>query len=149
MPKILFICDGNICRSPAAAAFLRSYYGGQVRSAGISAATGRPMMQLMQQVLAAQGLPTEHASQKISAENLTWADLILTMTRPQKFILISMVPAIANRVYTLQEYIGHPHGDIAVPNNETLQAYEQCARSIQQSCCLLHQKLSDATMAEP
>ena len=105
-------------------------------------------MQPMQQVLAAQGLPTDHASQKISAENLIWADLILTMTRPQKFILVSMVPAIANKVYTLQEYIGHPLEDIAVPHYETLQAYEQCAQTIQQSCRLLHTKLSDATISD-
>lgn len=142
--NILFVCDGNICRSPAAAAFLSSNVVAdniEVRSAGIHATNGRPMMEKMQQVLATYNLPTQHASQKISSEHLTWADLIFTMTRPQKFILISMVSAIANKVYTLQEYIGHPIQDIPVPHSETFQAYQDCAQLIQRSCFDLYQEV--------
>lgn len=144
--KILFVCDGNICRSPAAAAFLNSHSVNgtiEARSAGIHADNGTPMMEKMQQALTTitYNLSTQHSSQKISSENLTWADLIFTMTNPQKFILISMVPAIANKVYTLQEYIGHPTQDIQVPHSETLEAYQECARLIQRSCLELHQQL--------
>ena len=145
--KILFVCDGNICRSPAAATlFCSNLENGsiEVRSAGIYASEGRPMMYKMQQALAEYGFSIEHRSQKISSENLTWADLIFTMTRPQKFILISMVPAIADKVYTVQEYIGHPAQDIAVPRDETVQAYRQCAEFIQQSCVSLYKELCQA-----
>lgn len=142
--KILFVCDGNICRSPAAAAFFSSNLENgtiEVQSAGIYASPGRPLIEPMQQVLIGYGLPTEHSSQKISFENLTWADLIFTMTRPQKFLLISTVPAIANKVYTLQEYIGHPAQDIAIPRDESIEAYEDCAAAIQQSCLSLYKEL--------
>ena len=142
--KILFVCDGNICRSPAAAAFFRANLQNgsvEVRSAGIYASQGRAMILQMQQVLAEYGLTNTHRSQKISSENLTWADLIFTMTRPQKFVLISMVPAIADKVYTLQEYLGHPAQDIAVPQDETLSAYRQCAQFIQDSCWSLYKEL--------
>lgn len=98
-------------------------------------------MEKMQQALTTYSLSTQYSSQKISSENLTWADLILTMTRPQKFILISMVPAIASKVYALQEYIGHPTQDIPVPHSETLQAYQACAQQIQRSCFELHRAL--------
>ena len=142
--KILFICDGNVCRSPAAMTFLCSNLGNdsiEVRSAGISASEGRPMMQKMQQVLMEYGASVDHHSKKISSEHLTWADYIFTMTRPQKFILISMVPIMASKVYTLQEYIGHPTHDIAVPRDETIQAYRECADIIQRSCVSLYQEL--------
>ncbi len=145
--KILFVCDGNICRSPVAATFFCSNLENgsiEVRSAGIYASVGRPLIQQMQQVLSEYGLTVDHASQKISSENLTWADLVFTMTRPQKFILISMVPTIADKVYTLQEYIGHPAQDVAVPRDETLSAYRQCADYIRQSCLLLYRELFQA-----
>ncbi|MBT9311710.1 arsenate reductase/protein-tyrosine-phosphatase family protein [Leptothoe kymatousa] len=142
--KILFVCDGNICRSPVAAAFLNSNLENgnvQVRSAGIYATNNRPILETMRQVLVSHNLPTDHRSQRISPESLGWADLIFTMTRPQKFILISMVPAIANKVYTLQEYIGHPVQDIPVPRNETLEAYQDCAEMLQHSCSTLYREL--------
>ena len=145
--KILFVCDGNICRSPTAATFFCSMLENgsiEVRSAGIYASEGRPMINKMQQTLAEYGFSVKHRSQKISSENLAWADLIFTMTRPQKFLLISMVPAIADKVYTIREYIGYPAQDIPVPHDETLQAYRQCAEFIQQSCVLLYRELCQA-----
>ena len=63
------------------------------------------------------------------------------MTRPQKFILVSMAPATADKVYTLQEYLSHPAQDIAVPHDETLSAYRQCAEFIRNSCRSLYQEL--------
>ncbi|MEM9483934.1 MAG: low molecular weight protein arginine phosphatase [Cyanobacteria bacterium P01_F01_bin.116] len=139
--KILFICDGNICRSPAAAAFLKANLNNnniEVRSAGIYASAGRPMISLMQQVLQEHGLDSEHSSQKISSEHLTWADLIFTMTRPQKFILLSMVPTMADKVFTLQEYINNPAQDISVPRAKTIEAYRACAEFIQGGCQALY-----------
>ncbi|NEQ53282.1 MAG: hypothetical protein F6K11_24630 [Leptolyngbya sp. SIO3F4] len=88
-----------------------------------------------------KALPINNFSAKISSDNLIWADLIFTMTRPQKFILISMAPSIASKVYTLQEYIGYPTQDIAVPRDETVQAYQECAELIQRSCISLHKQL--------
>lgn len=99
------------------------------------------MISLMQQVLQEHGLSSEHSSQKISSENLTWADLIFTMTRPQKFILISMVPAIADKTFTLQEYIGNSVQDIPVPRAETIDAYRDCAEFIRGSCYSLCQEI--------
>ncbi|NEQ54206.1 MAG: hypothetical protein F6K11_29435 [Leptolyngbya sp. SIO3F4] len=58
--KILFICDGNICRSPAAAAFFSSNLENGnilVRSAGISALEGQPIIPKMKQVLMEYNLP--------------------------------------------------------------------------------------------
>ena len=65
--KILFVCDGNICRSPAAAAFFRSNLQNgsiEVRSAGIYASEGRAMIQQMQQVLIEYDLTGVHRAQK-------------------------------------------------------------------------------------
>jgi protein-tyrosine phosphatase len=84
--NLLFVCSGNTCRSPMAAAAARAelqrrgWTHVQVRSAGISAAAGSAASEYAVAVVAeAGGDLAAHRSTPLSAELVAWADLILVM----------------------------------------------------------------------
>ena len=83
--RILVICTGNICRSPAAAALLskRLENAGRdiaVRSAGTGALIGHPADTTMSQIAAEHGVSlTSHHGCQVSIALTRWAELILAM----------------------------------------------------------------------
>lgn len=85
--NLLFVCTGNTCRSPMAAAFARAelqrrgWSHVQVRSAGVSAATGSPASEHAARIVAeAGGDLSDHRSVPLSPELVEWADLVLAMS---------------------------------------------------------------------
>jgi protein-tyrosine-phosphatase len=85
--NLLFVCTGNTCRSPMAAAITldelsrRGWQHVAVRSAGTGAATGAGASSQAVAVAAEHGLDlAEHASQPLTAGLVEWADLILAMS---------------------------------------------------------------------
>ena len=86
MKRVLFVCAGNTCRSPMAAALLRRRVAEagldgrvQVDSAGISATPGEPVTPQAARVLSARGLPYQHAARRFTPEDWREADLIVAM----------------------------------------------------------------------
>lgn len=83
-PKsILFVCIGNICRSPYAEALLREALGDGVvvESAGIFASPGLPADDGMIEVAAANGLDlTSHRARHVRDLDLESYDLIVALT---------------------------------------------------------------------
>lgn len=84
--NLLFVCTGNTCRSPMAAAAARAelerrgWTHVQVRSAGVAAQPGGTASEHALAVVAeAGGDLSEHRSTPLSAELVAWADLILAM----------------------------------------------------------------------
>lgn len=84
--NLLFVCSGNTCRSPMAAAIAlgelhrRGWQHVDVRSAGTGAAAGAPASAPAVDVAAEHGLDlSTHQSQPLTAELVQWADLILAM----------------------------------------------------------------------
>lgn len=84
--NLLFVCTGNTCRSPMAAALARHVLeerreeGVDVASAGTSAWDGSPASEEVPQVLAEIGVELgDHASSPLTPERVEWADLILVM----------------------------------------------------------------------
>ncbi len=87
--KILFVCMGNICRSPAAEGVLRQ----KLREAGLdqkvtvdSAGTidfhiGKLPDSRMRQAAKKRGLILDHHARQVNAEDLERFDLILVMDR--------------------------------------------------------------------
>ena len=155
--NILFVCSGNICRSPLAEALLRHKISSlkkastatqialniQVKSAGTAASAGHPMAFAMELILEEQAIDSTHQSQRLNWELLNWSELILTMTRPQKILLISQFPYSASKLFTLNEYVGNAaHPDIEDPNGTDLESYRQCATEIETACDRLLAQLS-------
>lgn len=88
-PLLLFVCAGNICRSPMAqaiAADLASREGRALRvaSAGMSALEGHEATELTRAALADAGIAIEeHRARQLTREMIAEAALVVTATRRQ------------------------------------------------------------------
>ncbi|MGJ8640163.1 MAG: low molecular weight protein-tyrosine-phosphatase [Opitutaceae bacterium] len=87
MNRILFLCMGNICRSPAGHCVLQHLVDEaglsdqfEIESAGtIGFHVGSPPDARMQQAMRARGIPIIGQSQQLNARDLEYYDLILAM----------------------------------------------------------------------
>jgi len=86
--NILFVCTGNTCRSPMAAALARhalvqrGWHHVEVRSAGTGALAGAPASEQVPVVLRDKGIPVDsHEASELTAELVDWADSILVMSQ--------------------------------------------------------------------
>lgn len=122
--RIVFVCTGNTCRSPMAAAIWRAE-GMDVQSAGVHAAHGAPMSPYAKQALKEKGLPTDHASQPVTKELLDWADIVLTMTSSHKEAILHRFPHVDAKLFTYAEFATPDNPfEIADPFGGTLQDYQ-------------------------
>ncbi len=124
--NILCVCSGNTCRSPMAAAYIRSRRPDLgVASAGLYATPGQPMAAEAHRALLERGIdPGEHASRLLDAEGVGWADLVLTMTADQAREARARHPAAASRIMSLGEWSGGG-GDVTDPVGRGPAVYRQ------------------------
>lgn len=114
---ILFVCTGNICRSPIAeqltAAALHTRLDRptgdarrvRVASAGTSALVGHPIEPAAAQALHALGVtPAPFRAREITADLVAGADLVLTMTRQHRATVVTLLPRAARHTFTLREF---------------------------------------------
>ena len=113
---ILFVCTGNICRSPLAERLTRARLATalgpraatvQVRSAGTHAAAGGGMDPLSARVL--QDLGGDSAgfvAQPLTGRLAVAADLTLCMTRQHRQEVLARAPRALARTFTLREAAG-------------------------------------------
>lgn len=105
--RILTVCTGNICRSPAAEYLLRRALGPgvTVASAGTAALVDRPVDQQMADRLRADGVPTDgFRARYLVPALIEGADLVLAMTRDHRAEVVTAVPRALGRTFTLTEY---------------------------------------------
>lgn len=109
---ILFVCTGNICRSPTAERLTRAYADTYLpdpsqlsaESAGTRAVYGaamEPTAELVLRSLGGDGADFE--ARQLSAEMVTRADVILTMTRQHRTRVLNGSPRALSRTFTLRE----------------------------------------------
>lgn len=82
-PKLLIVCKVNRCRSPLAAAWAVRRCGWpeeSVRTAGLRTLEGLSVHPNCSRFLLAHGLPAEHSSRQLRAEDCGWSDRILCMS---------------------------------------------------------------------
>jgi protein-tyrosine phosphatase len=105
--SILAVCTGNVCRSPAVERLLANKLGPtvSVSSAGTHALVGHPISEPMAALLRDGGVaPDLFKAQRLSEQMLKEADLILTMTRAQRGLVVDVWPAAVRRTFTLREF---------------------------------------------
>lgn len=107
---MLFICDGNVCRSPAAELLTRQQLSSgadpsaTVSSAGLRAQVDMRIEPRIATLLAALDIDGgDHRAQEATEHLLAGADLVLTMTREQRSAVVDRVPHRVQRVFTLRE----------------------------------------------
>ncbi|MCM8749011.1 hypothetical protein NET02_07640 [Thermomicrobiaceae bacterium CFH 74404] len=80
--SVLFVCRGNTCRSPMAAALARKVLGSEIeiQSAGIEACDGAPAAQNAVAVMAERGIDLSgHRARRVDAAGLASFDLVVAL----------------------------------------------------------------------
>ena len=119
--KLLFVCTGNINRSPMAAALadvvaMQHAVDVEIRSAGTLGLVDRPCPRQLVAVAREAGLDlSRHRSQGVSDELVAWADYILVMETAHAVHLAETYPDHGTEVVQLGLLIGDseiadPHG---------------------------------------
>ena len=138
MKHVLFICTGNVCRSPMAEGLLRHMAGDRVKvaSAGLGAGHGQPPSAHAIEVLRKEGIDiADIRSQPVSAHLLQRADYIFTMTRDHLDMLLLLFPEMASktRLLRFEEAAKGGRADVTDPIGGTRATYESCKADIQRA----------------
>jgi protein-tyrosine phosphatase len=111
MVDVLFVCKGNICRSPSAALFLCQHLGGAgsgvtVHSAGtVEVGVGAPPRALLSEGRALGIDLADHVPRMIDPSMIQAADLVVGLTRRHLRETVIAVPSSFPRTFTLREIV--------------------------------------------
>lgn len=146
--RLLFLCYGNICRSPVAARLARERLPGiEIASAGFHDIVGRS---IPEHVLRAAGLRLEeHASRRVRRQELAWADLIFCMDLANLRNVRREFPEAAPRSTLLGLFATPPVYEIADPYTMTEPETRAVIRAIRSSVEGLQAWLEDHFRVTP
>ena len=131
MKKLIFVCTGNICRSPMAEGLMRKLLGPKcgwdISSAGVCAADGFPASPNAVEAMREKQINiSAHRSRHLSPELIEGADLLVTMTRSHCDAILSIAPESAGKVFLLKSFgIAECAADIYDPFGEALEVYRR------------------------
>jgi protein-tyrosine phosphatase len=131
MTGVLMVCEGNVCRSPVAAALLtQALPQVAVRSAGTRALVGHGAAPLAVELMDERGIDLRpHVSMLLTSAQVSGAQLILAMTRAQCKLIECAFPFARGRVYRLAE---HEKLDIVDPYQRGRFTFEIAVAQIEQ-----------------
>ena len=144
MPKILFVCHGNICRSPAAEMVMRTLAG---EWAVDSAATtreelGNEIYPPMRRALARRGIPiVPHRARQTTAADYGRYDYIIGMDEENRFDLLRIYHGDpADKISLLMEWAGERR---EVSDPWYTRDFEKALDDIERGCRALIMRLAE------
>lgn len=107
--RILYVCTGNVCRSPVAELLTREATDPAtelvVLSAGTRALVGQPIDAASAEVLERLGVdPRPHQARQLEPWMVTKGDLVLTASRKHRDFVIGAQPTAHKRAFTMKEF---------------------------------------------
>jgi RpiB/LacA/LacB family sugar-phosphate isomerase len=139
MKTILFVCTGNVCRSPMAEALFRRAVAGRndykVMSAGLGAAEGQPPSSFAVQAMQELGLDISSLrSRAVTAQLAQEADYIIGMTHSHVETVVTLYPQVAEKAFLLREFdeaLDTFEKDIGDPIGASYDVYLKCRDQIE------------------
>ncbi|PTX97189.1 serine hydroxymethyltransferase [Spartobacteria bacterium LR76] len=137
MKHVLFVCTGNVCRSPMAEALFRQLVSDrddiEVQSAGVSAGRGQPASLDSVRALKTLGIDlSRFRSQPVTEKLVEEATHIFVMTRDHRRLLELFFPEASGKTYLVREFDnGSP--DVPDPIGLGREVYERCRDVIKRS----------------
>lgn len=133
----LFVCTGNTCRSPMAAALFNAFWSDRaIASSAGTAASGMPISENARLALIARGVtPTatndfpSHISTQVSAQRIRAAARVYAISKRHQAALISAFPEYAEKIFALPTDIPDPFGG-------DVETYRRCLAQIEEALTL-------------
>ena len=140
MKTVLFVCTGNICRSPMAEGLFRYATQGRtdcrVISAGVGAMEGQPPSPHAVRALKELGIDISHErSRMLTADLVEQADYIFGMTHSHVDSVNLLFPQAAEKTFLLREFdetLDEFEKDISDPIGGPFETYAYCRDQIEQ-----------------
>ncbi|MFP4377126.1 MAG: low molecular weight protein-tyrosine-phosphatase [Spirochaetales bacterium] len=154
--RVVFVCSGNICRSPLAHALLeeklqRRGIGGRVfvESAGTDAYhVGEQADPRMRRTARAHGVIIDHPARMITAEELEASDLVVAMDDTHVRKLSRLAPTARDRIVKMRSFdpevsLGDAP-DVPDPWYGELGGFENVFAMVERSCDALVDHIEEA-----
>ena len=138
--QVVFVCTGNTCRSPMAAALAKKILGeseGQALeieffSAGVAAFPGDSASRQAIEVMRDRAIDlTKHKASLLTPELLKEADLVLTMSNSHRHRIQTYFPEYTEKTFTIKQYANESDlGDVLDPYGQPKEVYDACATEL-------------------
>ena len=151
--RILFVCLGNICRSPAAEAMMRQLVERSgladiidIDSAGTYGGhSGERSDPRMRRAAAARGIEMTHLARQVREEDFERFDMVIAMDDNNYEALFRLAPdrAAQNKIFRFREFLtNHPEWSyIPDPYYEGHEGFELVLDLLEDGCATLLERL--------
>ncbi|MHB1391174.1 MAG: arsenate reductase/protein-tyrosine-phosphatase family protein [Thermoleophilia bacterium] len=160
--SILFVCTGNICRSPLAEALLKEYVGQRglapgfrISSAGIRALTGHHATYEAMEAGRRYGLDLrEHRARQVDDVLMAQNDFVLCMTQSHRTWLRREFPQFKNKIYLTLLFPRRYNGerpdatDVPDPIGESVEFYTMVLETLEPALSEISRGASERKLLE-